>query len=172
MLQKLSIWYHRTFRGSSGHLLLHGPLGLALAPNGDLISTQGDAVNPDPAHPSEVVKFTDRGKFVAEFSVDPSAGSAFGLAIGQFGNGVVFATVDDTTAVLDIWLACTKAGDGRSPMRSQARTLAETHSAWSVRPCLTPIRILSIRTRNQLNHLLTYSSNLIRRSASLKHPLQ
>jgi hypothetical protein len=82
---------------------LHGPLGLALAPNGDLISTQGDAVNPDPAHPSEVVEFTNRGNFVAEFSVDPAAGSAFGLAIEQFGDGFVFATVDDTTAVLDIW---------------------------------------------------------------------
>jgi hypothetical protein len=69
-----------------------------------LISTQGDAVNPDPAQPSEVVEFTAGGKFVSEFSVDPTAGSAFGLALRSHGAGFVFATVDDNTAVLDIWV--------------------------------------------------------------------
>lgn len=83
---------------------LHGPLGLALAPNGDLISTQGDAVNPDPNQQSEVVEFTPSGQFVSEFSVDPVAGSAFGLAIRPFESGFIFATVDDNTAVLDIWV--------------------------------------------------------------------
>jgi hypothetical protein len=33
---------------------LHGPLGLVLAPNGDLIVANGDAVNPDPAHANEL----------------------------------------------------------------------------------------------------------------------
>lgn len=83
---------------------LHGPLGLALAPNGDLISTQGDAVNPDPNHQSEVVEFTPSGTFVSEFSVDPVAGSAFGIALRPLEDGFVFATVDDNTAVLDIWV--------------------------------------------------------------------
>lgn len=83
---------------------LHGPLGLALAPNGDLISTQGDAINPDPDHQSEVVEFTPRGHFVSEFSVDPVAGSAFGLAVRPLDDGFIFATVDDNTAVLDIWV--------------------------------------------------------------------
>lgn len=93
-----------------GHLVvqdqihLHGPLGLALAPNGDLISTQGDAVNPDPNHQSEVVEFTPKGQFVSEFSVDPVAGSAFGIALRTLEDGFVFATVDDNTAVLDIWI--------------------------------------------------------------------
>ena len=41
---------------------------------------------------------------MAEFSVDPNAGSAFGLAIRSHGHGLVFATVDDTTAVLNIWV--------------------------------------------------------------------
>lgn len=82
---------------------LHGPLGLVLAPNGDLISTQGDAVNPDPNQQSEVVEFTPGGRFVSEFSVDPVAGSAFGIALKPFDDGFVFATVDDNTAVLDIW---------------------------------------------------------------------
>ena len=83
---------------------LHGPLGLALAPNGDLISTQGDAVNPDPNQPSEVVEFTRAGQFVAQFSVDAAQGSAFGLAIRPLDDDFIFATVDDNTAVLDIWV--------------------------------------------------------------------
>jgi DNA-binding beta-propeller fold protein YncE len=82
---------------------LHGPLGLVLAPNGDLLSTQSDAINPDPNQLSEVVEFTAAGEFVAQFQVDPNAGSAFGIALRSHGNGFVFATVDDTTAVLDIW---------------------------------------------------------------------
>jgi len=83
---------------------LHGPLGLVLTGNGDFISTQGDAVNPDPNQPSEVVEFTRTGQFVAEFSVDSAPGSAFGIALKRFENGFVFATVDDTTAVLDVWV--------------------------------------------------------------------
>ena len=82
---------------------LHGPLGLVLAPNGDLLSTQSDAINPDPNQLSEVVEFTAAGEFVAQFQVDPNAGSAFGIALRSHGNGFVLATVDDTTAVLDIW---------------------------------------------------------------------
>ncbi len=34
---------------------LHGPFGLVLAPNGDLITANGDAVNGDPTQPSELV---------------------------------------------------------------------------------------------------------------------
>lgn len=83
---------------------LHGPLGLVLTGNGDLISTQGDAVNPDLTQQSEVVEFNHDGEFVAEFPVDPAAGSAFGIAIRQLEDGFVFATVDDTTAVLDVWV--------------------------------------------------------------------
>jgi hypothetical protein len=83
---------------------LHGPLGLVLAPNGDLISTQSDVINTDPNQLSEVVEFTSEGEFVAQFQVDPNAGSAFGIALRPLGNGFIFATVDDTTAVLDIWV--------------------------------------------------------------------
>jgi hypothetical protein len=82
---------------------LHGPLGLARAINGDLISAQGDAVNPDPAQPSEIVEFTAEGAFVAEFSIDPSPGSAFGLALDSSSIPVRFAAVDDGQNVLDIW---------------------------------------------------------------------
>lgn len=83
----------------------HGPLGLILTGNGDLVSTQGDAVNPDPSQPSEVVEFTKEGQFVSQFSVDSAAGSAFGIALRrQFQGGFIFATVDDNTAVLDVWV--------------------------------------------------------------------
>jgi hypothetical protein len=64
---------------------LRGPLGLALAPNGDLVSAQGDAVNPnpDPNGQSLLLEFTPAGAFVpAEFSVEPTtAGAAFRLAV-------------------------------------------------------------------------------------------
>src|SRR5262249_40044295 len=84
---------------------LHGPLGLVLAPNGDFISTQGDAVNTDPSQPSEVVEFTRDGQFVAQFSVDANTGGAFGIAIRSTEGGVVFATVDDNgrPPVLNVW---------------------------------------------------------------------
>ncbi len=83
---------------------LHGPLGLALAPNGDLITSQGDAVNPDPNQQSEIVEYTAQGEFVDQFSIDPAAGSAFGIALAPFRNGFIFAAVDDGTNMLDIWV--------------------------------------------------------------------
>lgn len=82
---------------------LHGPLGLARASNGDLISSQGDAVNPDPNQPSEIVEFTPRGEFVSQFSINSAPGSAFGLALMQRSSGFVFAAVDDGQNVLDVW---------------------------------------------------------------------
>jgi len=84
---------------------LHGPLGLLLAPNGDLISAQGDAVNPDPNQVSELVEFNSAGEFVSEVEVDPAAGGAFGLALESLKNGgFVFAAVDDNINALKIWV--------------------------------------------------------------------
>jgi hypothetical protein len=83
---------------------LHGPLGLARARNGNLITAQGDAVNPDPNQPSEIVEYTSTGHFVAQFSIDPGSGSAFGLALASFEDGFRFAAVDDGLNVLDIWV--------------------------------------------------------------------
>jgi len=82
---------------------LHGPLGLALAPNGDLIAANGDAVNAGGTQ-NALVEFTPFGKFVAQFQVDPGpGGGAFGLAFwnGPFTLG--FAAVDDDQNTLDIW---------------------------------------------------------------------
>lgn len=81
---------------------LRGPLGLALAPNGDLITANGDAVNPDPTQTSELVEFTPGGKFVGEFSLDPNAGGAFGLAATDTGGILRLAAVDDNTNSLDV----------------------------------------------------------------------
>jgi hypothetical protein len=83
---------------------LHGPLGLALAPNGHLITADGDAVNPDPTMPNLLVEFTRNGKFVAKFQVDPgNGGGAFGLAVTGGEDGIRFAAVDDDQNTLDIW---------------------------------------------------------------------
>jgi len=76
---------------------LHGPLGLVLAPNGDLVSSQGDAVNADPNQQSEVVEFTKAGRFVTEFAVDSTVGAAFGIAVDVPSGGEAdFAAVNDT----------------------------------------------------------------------------
>jgi hypothetical protein len=85
---------------------LHGPLGLVLAPNGHLISSQGDAINPssNPAQQSEIVEFTKTGSFVNEFSIDSAAGAAFGIAINVDGNGGIrFAAVDDAMNSLTVY---------------------------------------------------------------------
>jgi hypothetical protein len=82
---------------------LRGPLGLALAPNGDLITSNGDAVNPDPTQTSELVEFTPKGQFVGEFSIDAAAGGAFGLAVTNAGGLLRLAAVDDNTNSLNVW---------------------------------------------------------------------
>jgi hypothetical protein len=92
---------------------LHGPLALALAPNGDLITSNGDAVNPDPSHPSELVEFTPQGQFVAQMSVDSSPGAAFGLAIDSSQGQIHFAAVDDALNTLDIWTIDAEGDPGR-----------------------------------------------------------
>ena len=79
---------------------LHGPLALAMAPNGDLLTSDGDAVNPDPRHNSEIVEFTPSGSFVDELQVDSAVGAAFGIAVS---NGEL-AAVDDSTNTLRIFV--------------------------------------------------------------------
>jgi uncharacterized protein (TIGR03118 family) len=86
---------------------LHGPLGLALAPNGDLIAANGDAVNEDAAHPSELVEFTTSGQFVGEMSIDPDTGAAFGIALQSVDGGLRFAAVNDSRNELDVWTFAT-----------------------------------------------------------------
>jgi DNA-binding beta-propeller fold protein YncE len=100
----------RTTPAAKGRLVyqdnthLHGALGLALAPNGHLLVTNNDAVNSDPAQPSEIVEFTPTGQFVAQYSIDASQGGAFGLAIQATGkHSGILAAVDDVTNTLKMW---------------------------------------------------------------------
>jgi hypothetical protein len=82
---------------------LHGPLGMIMAPNGDLVVANNDAINPDPTQPSELVEFTTTGQFVKEISVDANFGGSFGLAVETQGNIVHFAAVDDNVSTLLDW---------------------------------------------------------------------
>jgi hypothetical protein len=83
---------------------LRGPLALALAPNGDLITSNGDAVNADVNQPSEIVEFTKDGKFIGQFNVDPAQGGAFGIAVEKLGNDRArFAAVDDNTNDISVY---------------------------------------------------------------------
>jgi hypothetical protein len=84
---------------------LHGPLGLALAPNGDLLAANGDAINP-PVPPelfSEIVEFTKAGKFVSSLSINPLGGAAFGIAVAApVKNSARFAAVNDSINAVDL----------------------------------------------------------------------
>ena|ERR1035441_4722352 len=99
----------RTSEGGTGFIVyqddihLHGALGLAAAPNGHLLVTNNDTVNPDPNQSSEIVEFTKGGRFVKEISVDPSPGGSFGMAVNVKGDQAIFAAVDDNTASLIVW---------------------------------------------------------------------
>jgi DNA-binding beta-propeller fold protein YncE len=78
---------------------LRGPLALRLAPNGNLLTANGDATaNADPAFPSELIEFTKAGAFVRQFDVDASQGGAFGLDTSLDPNALYnFAYIDDVT---------------------------------------------------------------------------
>jgi len=99
-----------THDGGMGRLIyqdsahLRGPLGLALAPNGNLFTANGDAVNADATQPSEIVEFTVNGEFVGQLSIDTAQGSAFGIAYGFDANQhSQFAAVDDGTNTARVW---------------------------------------------------------------------
>jgi hypothetical protein len=91
------------YRIYSDSLHLHGALAMTLAPNGNLIVSNNDVINAVAAQPSELVEFTRGGVFVAEHSVDPNLGGAFGLGFGTVKGKMTFAAVDDNTSSLEIW---------------------------------------------------------------------
>ena len=81
---------------------LRGPLGLVFAPNGHLLTSNGDAPTITPPSTqtlnSEIVEFTKNGKFDAEFSIDSANGAAFGIATAPTGeDSTRLAAVDDAT---------------------------------------------------------------------------
>jgi hypothetical protein len=88
---------------------LHGPLGLVLLPNGNLLTANSDAQNVDPNQPSELVEYvlsnlTVTGRFINQLSVDPNNGGAFGLGLTTNNVGQVrFAAVDDNANTISTW---------------------------------------------------------------------
>jgi hypothetical protein len=82
---------------------LHGALAMTMAPNGHLLVSNNDAINPDPNRPSEIVEFTTEGKFVREISVDQNPGGSFGLNVAASQDAARLAFVDDNTSSLSIW---------------------------------------------------------------------
>ena len=101
----------RTHDGGIGTLIyedpkhLHGALGLAMSPNGHLLVTNNDAINPDPSQPSELAEFTVEGQFIKQISLDPSPGGSFGLAVETAVNKdtAKLAAVDDSVNLFVIW---------------------------------------------------------------------
>jgi hypothetical protein len=84
---------------------LHGPLGLMIAPNRNLVTANADPAThaaPNGANPSELVEFTTSGKFVRQFSIDPNQGSAFAILNVPSGNANQFAYVDDFLSIVNI----------------------------------------------------------------------
>ncbi len=87
---------------------LHGPVNMTWGANGHLIVGNSDATNVDPTQPSELVEFTVTGQFIAQFSVDPNNGGAFGVAsmpVPTTGPLSVLrvSAVDDNANTLSLW---------------------------------------------------------------------
>jgi hypothetical protein len=82
---------------------LHGPLGLTLGPNGNLITANGDAVNPGGTQ-NDLLEFTPQGLLIAQYQMDAGApGSAFGVANTNFPSPLRFAAVDDNLSTVTVW---------------------------------------------------------------------
>ncbi len=65
---------------------LHGPLGLTMAPNGNLLAANSDpTASNDANHPSELIEFAKDGTFLSRYSVDPNTGGAFGITFVNLG---------------------------------------------------------------------------------------
>jgi hypothetical protein len=84
-------------------LHLHGPLGLVLLPNGNLLTANSDAQNADPNQPSELVEYSPNGGFISQLSVDPANGGAFGLGLNTANGGFQLAAVDDNANTITVW---------------------------------------------------------------------
>lgn len=82
---------------------LRGPLALRFAPNEHLLTANGDAINGDPLHPSEIVEFTKSGHFVRAYNVDPAQGGAFGIDTVLHGGAFNYAVVDDNTNSISVY---------------------------------------------------------------------
>ena len=97
----------RTSDGGTGTLVYQDPVHLhgamAMAPNGHLLVSNNDAINPDPNQPSEIVEFTVAGRFVRQISADQNPGGSFGLNVAASRTLARLAFVDDNVNALYIW---------------------------------------------------------------------
>jgi hypothetical protein len=83
--------------------VLHGPLGLTLASNGNLITANGDGVNAGGTQ-NDLVEFTKEGMLVATYQLDGGLlGAAFGIADTVSRDAIRFAAVDDDLNTVTIW---------------------------------------------------------------------
>ena len=83
---------------------LHGPLDIAILPNGHLVIANSDGSNADPNQPSELAEYTAEGTFLNQMPIDPNNGGAFGVSINNIGWGTFrMAAVDDNANTLNIW---------------------------------------------------------------------
>ena len=57
----------------------HGLFGLVGAPNGDLLVSNSDLVNPNSGQTSTIIELTPSGQFVSQFSIGKMPGSASGI---------------------------------------------------------------------------------------------
>ncbi len=80
---------------------LRGPTGLALLPNGDLLTTNDDAVNALATQSSELIEFTPEGQFVGEVSLDDALGADSQIVVQSTHKTVTIASVNDDRATLD-----------------------------------------------------------------------
>ena len=73
---------------------LRGPLALVFAPNGNLITSNGDAVNPIKSAERDRGVYEDR-QIVAQFNVDAAPDGAFGVGIASADADLRLVVVDD-----------------------------------------------------------------------------
>lgn len=86
--------------------ILHGPLALLFAPNGNLITANADPAHfpPSATDPSEIIEITPGGTFVREFSIDPNPGAAFAVLIhDKDHHSRQFVYIDDVVSNCTIW---------------------------------------------------------------------
>jgi hypothetical protein len=82
---------------------LRGPLALAFAPRGNLLTSNGDAINADPTNPSGIVEFTQTGVFIRESNIDAGPDAAFGVATAGTDFVFNFAAVNDNNNTVAVY---------------------------------------------------------------------
>lgn len=72
---------------------LHGPLGLTLSPDGNLIAAESGTNNPGPNSSTGLIEFTRKGQYVGGLPQEGEQNGVFGVAVSSSGHQ--FATASD-----------------------------------------------------------------------------